>query len=176
MKIYFLNKHLVKKKFRSPGKEWIFIFDVDGVLTDGKFTYTNEGKFSKTFGSHDSEALKELSKISQISFISADSKGFDISSKRINDLGFEVHLVAANSRANYLRKLQIDNRVVFTGDSFTDSRALDTANVSFAPKDAHSAAKKNATVTLRSKGGSGAVAEVCLLYLWALGKKFEVND
>jgi 3-deoxy-D-manno-octulosonate 8-phosphate phosphatase (KDO 8-P phosphatase) len=172
MKIYFLSKFLIKKKFRSPGKKWTFIFDVDGVLTDGRFTYTNEGKFSKTFGSHDSEALKELSKISLIAFISADRKGFDITSKRVSDLGFEVNLVDSDSRANYLVKLQHENRVVFIADSFTDSPALNKADVSFAPKDAHSIAKKNATMVLRSKGGSGAVAEVCLLYLWAMGKKF----
>lgn len=172
MRVYFFNKLLLKKIFSSPSSEWIFIFDVDGVLTDGKFTYTNEGKYSKTFGSHDGEALKELSRISRIKFISADSKGFDITSRRVNDLGFEVDLVDANSRASYLMKLQHKNRVAFIADSFTDSPALNIADVSFAPKNAHSIAKKNATMTLKSKGGSGAVAEVCLLYLWTKGKKF----
>ena len=172
MKVYFLSKLLIKKIFSSPSSEWIFVFDVDGVLTDGKFTYTKEGKYSKTFGSHDGEALKELARISKVTFISADNKGFDITSKRVNDLGFEVALVDANSRANYLVKLQCENRVAFIADSFTDSLALKIADVSFAPKNAHSIAKKNATMTLKSKGGSGAVAEVCLLYLWTKGKKF----
>ena len=30
-----------------------FIVDVDGVLTDGKFYYSSEGKLMKKFGPHD---------------------------------------------------------------------------------------------------------------------------
>jgi 3-deoxy-D-manno-octulosonate 8-phosphate phosphatase (KDO 8-P phosphatase) len=162
----------VKYKFRNTDRDWIFIFDVDGVLTDGKFTYTKEGKFSKTFGSHDADALNFLSEYSQISFISADAKGFEVTSKRINDMGFDLNLVDSISRGEFLKKLQHNSRVVFTADSFTDSLGLKIADVSFAPKNAHPLAKKNATMILNSKGGSGAVAEVCLLYLGAIGRKF----
>ena len=34
------------------------VMDVDGVITSGKFSYTQEGKISKEFGSHDSDALQ----------------------------------------------------------------------------------------------------------------------
>ena len=98
--------------------------------------------------------------------------GFEITSKRINDIGFEVNLVDSISRGEFLKKLQRKNRVVFTADSFTDSLGLKMADVSFAPKNAHPIAKKNATMILNSNGGAGAVAEVCLLYLCAIGQKF----
>ena len=35
----------------------IFILDVDGVMTDGKFYYSAEGKIFKSFGADDSDAL-----------------------------------------------------------------------------------------------------------------------
>jgi 3-deoxy-D-manno-octulosonate 8-phosphate phosphatase KdsC-like HAD superfamily phosphatase len=62
VRIRCLELFLVNKKFRKKEKNWSFVFDVDGVLTDGKFTYTEIGKYSKDFGSHDGDALKMLSK------------------------------------------------------------------------------------------------------------------
>ena len=35
------------------------IFDVDGVLTDGTFFYSIDGKIMKRFGSHDAQAIKK---------------------------------------------------------------------------------------------------------------------
>ena len=35
-----------------------FIFDVDGVLTDGKFLITNEGELLRSFDSKDGYAIK----------------------------------------------------------------------------------------------------------------------
>ena len=38
-----------------------FILDVDGVMTDGCFYYTEKGKIIKKFGADDSDAFKVLS-------------------------------------------------------------------------------------------------------------------
>ena len=69
MQIRCLSLFTINRKFRSSTIKWVFVFDVDGVLTDGRFTYTENGKYSKIFGSHDADALKLLSKFSQIIFI-----------------------------------------------------------------------------------------------------------
>ena len=52
----------------------IFILDVDGVMTDGKFYYSQEGKILKAFGADDSDALALLSKYIKINFITGDKK------------------------------------------------------------------------------------------------------
>ena len=36
----------------------VFIFDVDGVLSDGKFYYSVDGKVLKVFGPDDHDALQ----------------------------------------------------------------------------------------------------------------------
>ena len=41
-------------------KPKVFILDVDGVLTDGGFYYSSEGKVLKKFGPDDNDALKLL--------------------------------------------------------------------------------------------------------------------
>ena len=55
-----------------------FIFDVDGVITDGKMIYDKNGKKYKTFGQDDYDSLKYLKKFIQIQFISGDKEGFKI--------------------------------------------------------------------------------------------------
>ena len=53
----------------------VIIFDVDGVLTDGKFTYTIDGKISKRFGPDDSDALSLIENYINIQFVSGDQGG-----------------------------------------------------------------------------------------------------
>lgn len=167
MQIRYLDLFLVNKKFKKIEKKWLFIFDVDGVLTDGKFSYTENGKYSKDFGSHDADALKLLSKFSQIVFITADNRGLGITKRRLQDMGFSVKIVEPANRVDMIKKLQTDYYIVYVADSFTDCQALKAANLSFTPRNANFLAKKSSNYVLKSEGGSGAVAEVCLLYLLA---------
>ena len=66
-----------------------FLLDVDGVLTSGNF-YSIEGKVLKEFGPHDAYSLKKLKDKINIAFISADKRGYDITEKRISDMGVEL--------------------------------------------------------------------------------------
>ena len=61
-----------------------FIFDVDGVFTDGKFHYSAEGKVFKVFGYADNDALSLIREIVHIEMITGDKRGFSISKKRIH--------------------------------------------------------------------------------------------
>jgi 3-deoxy-D-manno-octulosonate 8-phosphate phosphatase (KDO 8-P phosphatase) len=149
------------------------ILDVDGVLTDGKFSYTDQGKFSKTFGSHDSDALKIISERVNLFFISADKRGFAISESRINDMNFVLLHVDSVDRADFVASKKHEAQTAFIGDSFTDVPALRTANLSLVPQSAHPLAKAQADIILTANGGDGAVAEACIrifpeLFEWAM--------
>jgi len=159
------RKFLLFKRIKKNKKPWILVFDVDGVLTDGKFEYTSAGKKSKTFGSYDSEALSLATDKFNIKFITADKRGFLISEKRIKDMGFELLEVSSSLRLDYIRKLQKNYSVAFTADSFTDVPALQLADLSFAPQNSHPLAKKNAYYVLSAYGGDGAVSEVIFFFL-----------
>jgi 3-deoxy-D-manno-octulosonate 8-phosphate phosphatase (KDO 8-P phosphatase) len=148
------------------------ILDVDGVLTDGKFTYTAQGKFSKTFGSHDSDALKIISQRANIFFISADKRGFAVSKSRISDMNFELLHVDPVDRADFVDSKKLETQTAFIGDSFTDVPALRIADLSLVPQSAHPLAKAQADIVLTANGGDGAVAEACIrlfpdLFQWA---------
>jgi 3-deoxy-D-manno-octulosonate 8-phosphate phosphatase (KDO 8-P phosphatase) len=139
------------------------VMDVDGVLTDGKFTYSDQGKFSKTFGSHDSDALKIISESVNLLFISADKRGFAISESRIHDMNFDLLQVDSADRADFIRNMKLEASTAFIGDSFTDVPALREADLSLVPQGAHPLAKAQADIVLSSNGGDGAVAEACIL-------------
>ena len=49
-----------------------FILDVDGVMTNGQFFYTSEGKMMKIFGPDDNDGLSLLKVHIEIRFISGD--------------------------------------------------------------------------------------------------------
>ena len=68
-----------------------FIIDVDGVMTDGKFHYSNQKKIFKVFGADDNEGLKILSKYLNIYFITSDRRGYKISKRRITeDMNYDL--------------------------------------------------------------------------------------
>jgi 3-deoxy-D-manno-octulosonate 8-phosphate phosphatase (KDO 8-P phosphatase) len=143
----------------APKKSWSLVCDVDGVLTDGKFGYSDQGKLLKTFGSHDAEALKGSPFHSSVSFISADERGFEISAKRIKDMGYNVSLVSSRERADFIRSIQIESNVAFIGDSFSDIPAMRVADISAAPRNAYPSARRAANIRLTLNGGEGALAE-----------------
>ena len=70
------------------------VTDVDGVLTDGKYFYSDQGKILKQFGPHDSDGFKIIKSLGiNVRAISADHRGFNITRKRLGDMGIDVHLV-----------------------------------------------------------------------------------
>ena len=81
-----------------------FIVDVDGVLTTGQFHYSSEGKVFKIFGKDDSDGLSLLKNFIKIIFISGDKKGFEISKKRVQDMGFEINLVSTIQRVKWIQE------------------------------------------------------------------------
>jgi len=140
--------------------KWHLVCDVDGVLTDGKFHYSSAGKTHKVFGSHDADALKEDEFFEEVTFISADKRGFEISSRRIEDMGFKLQLKSSSERVELIRELMRTSRVVFVGDSFSDVPALKEATLSAAPRNAYPEARKKVDIRLKLNGGEGAIAEL----------------
>jgi 3-deoxy-D-manno-octulosonate 8-phosphate phosphatase (KDO 8-P phosphatase) len=146
-----------------------FILDLDGVLTDGKFYYTSEGKYMKAFGADDHDGLLILSKLMEIQVVTADSSGFEISQKRIqHDMGFKIDLVSAAERPEWIKERFNVNRTIYMGDGLFDHLVFRDVFYSIAPANALESTKNNADFVTKNTGGNRAVAEACLHVL----KKF----
>ena len=101
-------------------KPKVFILDVDGVLTDGGFYYSETGKVLKKFGPDDNDALNLLSPYIEIRFVSGDKRGFKITQKRINDMKFPVDFVSTNKRIEWIKERYNPEEVIYMGDGIFD--------------------------------------------------------
>ena len=89
------------------------VTDVDGVLTNGNFFYDEHGKKYKQFGPHDSDGIKLLKSVGvEVVAISADKRGFGITSKRLDDMGVDIFLVSEKERLNWFK---LNSSSKFTG-------------------------------------------------------------
>ena len=139
-----------------------FILDVDGTLASANFVYSKKGKDFKIFGPDDADALKILKKYINISFVTADKRGFGISKKRVNDMGFKVYFVKKDlDRLNWLENKFGLKKIIYMGDSFTDIPIFKKVNYSIAPYDSFYLCKKYAKYVTKHSAGSRSVAEAC---------------
>lgn len=143
-------------------KPKVFVLDVDGVLTDGGFYYTTEGKVMKKFGADDNDALSLLRPYMDIIFVTGDKRGFEISNKRITDMHFQLELVSTIKRIEWLKERYNPEEVVYMGDGIFDHYVMQEVGYSISTADGDSRAKKYADYITERKGGKRAVAEACL--------------
>ena len=154
-----------KIRFESDKqKPWALVCDVDGVLTDGKFWYSRNGKELKAFGSHDADALKSSSFFARTDFVSADARGFPITKKRLEDMGMGALLLDSRERFAHVQELSSKFNVVFVGDSFSDVPTMRIASLSAAPKGSYFEAYESADIRLNQAGADGALAELVRLF------------
>ena len=155
---------LLKKKINL-----VLIFDVDGVLTSGNFLYDKNGKKYKIFGPDDHDAIKLISNLVPIYFVTSDKKGFSISKKRIvDDMNCKLLLKNSKERLQWIKKFK--KKVIYMGDSFMDIDIFKSAYYSIATNDSYKELKKYADFVTFHKGGNRAVAEAILHII----KKFKI--
>lgn len=139
------------------------IFDVDGVFTNGQFIYSSEGKVFKTFGAHDADGIRMLQDAEiSVQAITADTRGFAITSKRMLDMNIPLEIVSESQRIEYIKTMQARAPICFVGDGHYDAQAFRHASYSIAPKNAVPLAQKSAHFVTKAKGGEGAVYEAAL--------------
>ena len=94
-----------------------FVLDLDGVFTDGKFYYSQDGKYMKVFGADDHDCINVLKQFMKINVVTADLKGYEISKRRIElDMGLKIDLVPALNRAEWIAKKFNLEETVYMGD------------------------------------------------------------
>jgi 3-deoxy-D-manno-octulosonate 8-phosphate phosphatase (KDO 8-P phosphatase) len=152
----------MEKQEQKNNKKLNFVLDVDGVLTTGQFLYDSKGKAYKIFGAHDSDGLKLLKNKLNIYFITADARGYSISKKRIEDMGFAVELVTEKDRYEHFRKRFGFKNSIFMGDGIFDAKIIRDCLFGIAPKNARIEAKQWARYVTPSKSGEGAVCDACI--------------
>jgi 3-deoxy-D-manno-octulosonate 8-phosphate phosphatase (KDO 8-P phosphatase) len=137
--------------------------DVDGVMTDGKFYYTAEGKTMKQFGSDDHDGLSLLKPYMEIRFVTGDHRGYPIAEARIaKDMKMQLDLVSTTQRLAWIKENYNPAEVIYMGDGIFDHYVMREVGYAIAPANADSRAKAAAHFVTQRAGGDRAVAEAAL--------------
>jgi 3-deoxy-D-manno-octulosonate 8-phosphate phosphatase (KDO 8-P phosphatase) len=149
------------------------IFDVDGVLTDGRIYIGEHGETVKAFSTLDGHGLKLLAQagITPLVITGRDSPAVR---RRCADLGLAHGLFGIHDKLQAARQLlatlQLSwHEVAAMGDDWPDLPLLARAALACAPANAHAQAKAVAHHITATTGGHGAAREFCDLLLVATG-------
>jgi 3-deoxy-D-manno-octulosonate 8-phosphate phosphatase (KDO 8-P phosphatase) len=157
--------HNAAKKIR------LAIFDMDGVLTDGKLYLLDDGQNLKAFHCHDGLGIKLLAKSGvKIAIITAHRSA--LIDKRMAQLQIEhVYQGVENKLMAYedlLAKFNLhDEEVAYVGDDLPDIAIIRRVGLGVAVANAADMVKEFALYQTTRSGGEGAVREVCELILQA---------
>ncbi len=151
----------------------LLILDVDGVLTDGRLFFDDNGNEYKCFHARDGHGIKLLRQtgveIAVISGRKSNSVGLRMKSLGIKYVyqGHENKIAAFNE---IIHSLSIDpEQVAHVGDDLLDLPVMTRVGLSIAVFDANDAVKDYADWCTNTSGGLGAVREVCDYIMQAQG-------
>lgn len=146
-----------------------FVFDVDGVMTDGQLLLLDNGEWLRQMNIKDGFALKyAVEKRYKIGVISGS--GSEAIAYRLRALGIEdVHLMVENKIAafeKFVLKHGISAaEVLYMGDDIPDIQPMKSCGLAACPQDAVAEIKKIAHYITGAAGGKGCVREVIEMVL-----------
>ena len=141
-----------------------FIFDIDGVLTDGKVLINKDGDLLRMSDVKDGFAIKyALTNNYKIAIISGGKN--DGVRKRYKELGIiDIYLGVDNKLEAYndlVNKYSLDSKnILYMGDDIPDIPVMKKVGISCCPADAVSDVKKVANIVSNKNGGEGCVRKI----------------
>ena len=149
------------------------VFDVDGVLTDGRLIIGDDGQEYKAFNSRDGHGLRMLQD-SGITVAILTGRTSRVVDKRTRELGI-AHVYQGRrdklpAFEELLAQLNLDQQAVaYVGDDVVDLPVMRRVGLAVAVGDAHTYVKQHAHWVTEAHGGRGAAREVCELLMQAHG-------
>lgn len=156
------------------------VFDVDGVLTDGRLWFDSEGRELKAFHVQDGLGLKLLMRHG-VEVAAISGRDSAIVTARMRELGVEHVFQGADEKLPayqaLLERTRLEPRqTACVGDEILDLPLMIRAGLGIAVADAHPEAAARADWQTSRPGGRGAAREVCDLLLRAQGKSDDLLE
>ncbi|WCE93696.1 KdsC family phosphatase [Acidithiobacillus ferriphilus] len=151
----------------------LLILDVDGVLTDGRLFFDDDGRESKAFHVRDGYGIKLVQERGiEVAVITA--RYSPAVAHRAHDLGIKRIFQGCSDKNLAYTELKIalgldDAVVAYMGDDLLDLPILTRVGLATAPADAHPEVGCRVHWRSAQQGGYGAVRELCELILRAQG-------
>jgi len=147
----------------------VAVFDVDGVMTDGRLYRDDSGHEIKAFHSRDGLGLKALMQ-NGIEVAVLTARRSTLVEARMAELGIEHLLQGREDKgeafAELLRRFDIQAaQAAYMGDDLVDWAAMRHAGLKLCPADADAWLREQVDCVMRASGGRGAVREAAELLL-----------
>ena len=153
-------------------------FDVDGVMTDGTLSFTEDGKEIKHYNAKDGLGIVMLSKAGLITSIitARDNNAVKLRAEMIDIK--ELYMGAKNKTLPLEELVQKYNlsfdEIAYMGDDLPDICVLEKVGLKCCPKDAVLEVKNTCNFVSEFNGGKGAVRELCDFILKSKGLDYNV--
>ncbi len=152
----------------------VAVFDVDGVMTDGRLYRDDTGREIKAFHSRDGLGLKALMQ-NGIEVAVLTARRSTLVEARMRELGIAQLLQGREDKGAAFAELlhgfgATAEQAAYMGDDLVDWPAMRHAGVKLCPADADGWIRAQADYVTQSAGGRGAVREAAELLLAGHGK------
>ncbi len=151
----------------------LLAFDVDGVLTDGRLYFSDDGREMKAFNTLDGHGIKMLQSSGvQVAIITG--RKTQLVAKRASDLGIEHLYQGREDKIDALTELcgklglSLDD-TAYMGDDLPDLAAIRASGVGMTVASAHYYVRAHADWVSEVNGGMGAGREACDFIMRAQG-------
>ena len=149
----------------------LVLSDVDGVLTDGRLIYDNQGIETKQFHVRDGQGVKIWQKAGH-RFGIITLRSSQIVRSRAAEMGVEIVRQGAGDKLAALQSIldELDitaEQTCYIGDDLPDLSAISCAGLGVAVADACHEARQAAQFVTETPGGHGAVRETVEMILRA---------
>lgn len=157
---------------RARRIQWLFL-DVDGVLTDGRLYFSENGDELKTFSTLDGLGIKLLRRSGvKVGILSGRKTG--LVARRAKSLGLDVVIQGREDKWEALSEWRRQSPVpleaiAFMGDDWPDLTIMTRVGLALTVANAHPAVVERSHWQSTLSGGSGAVREACDQLLRARG-------
>jgi 3-deoxy-D-manno-octulosonate 8-phosphate phosphatase (KDO 8-P phosphatase) len=151
----------------------LVIFDVDGVLTDGRLFYGDDGQEYKAFHSRDGHGMKMLQGSGvEVGIITGRTS--KVVEHRMANLGvqhvYQGKLEKLPAFEELIGKLGLaPEQVAYMGDDVVDLPIMLRVGLSVATNDAHHLVSQHAHWQTPHGGGQGAARDLCEMIMEAQG-------
>lgn len=151
-----------------------FIFDYDGVLTDGTVLISSDGQMLRTAGVRDGYALQLAKKLGyRVIIISGGT--FDGVKLRFKALNIHEVFLGVADKYNFFKQYisehnLVPENILYMGDDIPDIQTMKHVGVATCPADAVEEVKAVSHYISDRKGGSGCVRDVIQQVLKLHGK------
>jgi 3-deoxy-D-manno-octulosonate 8-phosphate phosphatase (KDO 8-P phosphatase) len=157
-----------------------FIFDVDGVLTDGRMLISESGELLRSMNARDGYAMKAALDQGYNICIITGGNNHGVR-ERLEGLGIQDIYLNAGDKTGYMRDYMLKNNVtarevLYMGDDIPDIAVMNMAGLACCPQDAVNEVKNISHYISHRNGGDSCVRDIIEQVLKVHGKWYTATS